>query len=167
MHRIGEGWEGVERRLRVVNLSGPVRLLVPSLLISSAPKSTRGLSFHSGASGAIVGGALVVGSAVIGSLVGGGMGLAGALLGLWLLGSTGVVMVAGSITPIAFVKPICVRCRLLPVIKEHESIHIAGVSSEKEVWASMRQRHSAQSLALEGDAAICSFCPIPKRLAQH
>ncbi|MBI3841192.1 MAG: hypothetical protein HY297_04460 [Thaumarchaeota archaeon] len=167
MQSAGEGWESVALRLRVVSLTWIVRVLVPSLLVSSLPKRTRGISFHSGVSGMAVGFVVVAGSIVIGWLLGGSQGPLGAAVSFWLLGSTGLVMVASSLRPLAFVKPICVRCRLLPVIREHESIHLAGVSREETVWASMRLRHSTQSLALEADPAICWFCPIPKRLAGH
>ena len=75
-------------------------------------------------------------------------------------------MIVCSLRPTAFVKPICLKCRLLPVIEEHEAIHLSGVSSENEVWESMRSRHSVESLSLSGDPAICPFCPIPKRLSR-
>ena len=104
---------------------------------------------------------------MIGWLLGGVLGPAGLVLSFWLLGTTGLALFAGGVRPLAFVKPICVRCRLLPVIREHEAIHLSGVSAEEAVWESMRTRHSAESLSLEGDPAICSFCPIPKRLAKH
>jgi hypothetical protein len=92
------------------------------------------------------------------------LGALGALAFFWLFGSAGVVMVANGVRPSAFVKPICVKCRLLPVIKEHEAIHLAGVESDDEVWEEMRTRHSCESLGLDGDPSICSFCPIPRRL---
>jgi len=92
-------------------------------------------------------------------------GIVGYIVVFWLVGTTGLVIIASSLKPLAFVKPICTRCRLLPVIVEHEAIHLTGVAREEIVWASMRQRHSVESLNLEGDPAICLFCPIPKRLS--
>jgi len=89
------------------------------------------------------------------------------VLSFWLLGTTGTVMIAGSTKPLAFVKPICTRCRLLPIIKEHEAIHLSGLAAEVAVWSSMKSRHSVESLALEADPSICWFCPIPKRLSGH
>ena len=100
-------------------------------------------------------------------LLWGPVGIAGALAAFWLIGSSGIAMMTSSLMPLAFVKPICVRCRLLSVIKEHEAIHLSGVARERSVWASMRERYSVESLKLEGDQAICWFCPIPKRLKEH
>jgi hypothetical protein len=130
------------------------------------PKATRGFSFYPGKLGLVLGGALVAGSLLVGWLLGGAFALEGAAASFWLLGTTGVAMVVSSVKPLAFVKPICTRCRLLPVIREHESLHLSGVASESRVWASMRTRHSRASLSLDGDPAICSFCPIPKRLSE-
>jgi hypothetical protein len=117
-------------------------------------------------SGLVLGSVLVAASLCIGWLLGGLTGVLGYLVVFWLVGTTGVVVIASCLKPLAFVKPICIRCRLLPVIVEHEAIHLAGVAREKEVWASMRQRHSVESLKLEGGPAICPFCPIPKRLGK-
>lgn len=163
----GAGWELVARRTRVVTLSPLLQVLVPSLLAPTFSKSTRGVSFHGGRSGLILGLVLVVASLGIGRLLTGPIGIFGYLAIFWLIGTTGIVMAASSLRPLAFVKPICTRCRLLPVIVEHEAIHLTGVAREEAVWASMKQRHSVESLKLEGDPAICSFCPIPKRLSKH
>lgn len=86
---------------------------------------------------------------------------------MWLFGTAGALIALSAVRPTAFVKPICVKCRLLPVIKEHEAIHLSGVSSEGAVWDSMRQRYSVENLSLEGDPAICPFCPIPRRLSER
>ncbi len=161
----GAEWERVARRMRVINLSYPVELLVPSLIFPASSRSTRGVSFPPGWPGLGIGILLVAMSVGIGVILGGTLGLAAGLVSIWLVGSAGIVMIAGSVRPLAFVKPICVRCRLLPIIEEHEAIHLAGEASEKAVWDSMRRRHSVQSLGLEGDPAICWFCPIPKRLS--
>ena len=162
----GAVWELMARRTRVVTPSPLLQVLVPSLLAPTFSKSTRGVSFHGGRSGLILGFVLVVASLDIGWLLGGPTGILGYLIAFWLVGTTGVAMMTSSLKPLAFVKPICTRCRLLPVIVEHEAIHLTGVAREKEVWASMRQKHSAESLKLEGDPAICWFCPIPKRLSE-
>jgi len=113
-----------------------------------------------------LGAALVVASAAVGYLLIRPAGILGPVISFWTIGTAGVATIAGSVRPTAYVKPICIRCRLLPVIKEHEAIHLTGVTSEKSVWASMKTRHSRSSLSLDGDPAICSFCPIPKRLAE-
>jgi len=160
-------WERISIRMKVVKLNWPVQLLIPALIFPSLSKATRGLTFFPGRMGLALGSLLVASSAVIGALLFGSVGPLGALLSFWFVGTAGVATVAGALRPLAFVKPICTRCRLLPIIKEHEAIHISGVASEGKVWASMRTRHSARSLSLEGDPAICSFCPIPKRFSEH
>ena len=114
----------------------------------------------------ILGFALTFSSLVIGWLLMGPTGIIGYVAVFWLIGTTGVAMVVSSLVPLAFVKPICTECRLLPVIVEHEAIHLAGTAREADVWESMRRRHTVESLELDGDPLICSFCPIPKRLSE-
>jgi len=160
------GWEGILDDLTVVKLTAPLQLLVPVLLLPSLPRSTRGLSLYPGRLGLGIGTALLVASLLLAALLAGPTGIWGGIVSFWFLGTAGIVVIAGALRPTAFVKPICVNCRLLPIIKEHEAIHLSGVSSERAVWESMRSRHTVESLALRGDPAICSFCPIPKRL-QH
>ena len=160
-------WERINFKMKVVKLSWPVQLLVPALILPSLSKGTRGLTFYPGRMGLALGSLLAASSAVIGVLLLGPTGPLGAVLTLWLMGTAGIATVVGSFRPIAFIKPICTRCRLLPIIKEHEAIHLSGVASEGRVWASMRTRHSSKSLSLEGDPAICTFCPIPKRISEH
>ena len=138
----GAGWENVAARLKVVSLTPLVQLLIPSLILSTFPRSTRGVSFYAGVLGFVLGGVLVSGSVAVGWLLSGPFRIVGATVTFWLLGTSGLVMMVSSITPIAFVKPICTRCRLLPIIKEHEAIHLSGVPSEKSVWDSMKTRHS-------------------------
>jgi len=159
-----EGWQGVEGSLKVVRLSTPLRILVPVLLVSSARLKTRAVTYEGGRLGVAVGATVLAGSLAIGAAFYPTAGIAGVLALLWLIGGAGVVMVVNGLRPIAFVKPVCVKCRLLPVIREHEAIHLAGVESDDRVWAEMRKRHSCESLRLDGDPGICSFCPIPKRL---
>jgi hypothetical protein len=161
------GWEEINGRMKVVRLTLPLQLLVPALIFPSLSVSTRGLTFYQGRTGLALGCLLIGSSVLVGILLAGPTGPWGALLSVWALGTAGLASVAGVIRPIAFVKPICVRCRLLPIIKEHEAIHLSGVSSETKVWASMKTRHSTKSLSLEGDPSICSFCPIPKRLSKE
>ena len=160
-------WEQISGRIRVVRLTVPLQLLVPALIFPSLSSSTRGLTFFPGRTGLALGLLLMGSSVLVGILLMGPTGPWGALLSIWALGTAGVASVVGVIRPTAFIKPICVRCRLLPIIKEHEAIHLSGVTSEKKVWASMRLRHSVKSLSLEGDPSICSFCPIPKRLSEQ
>lgn len=159
-------WESISTRMRVVRLSAPLQILVPALAVSSLSKNTRGLTLYPGRTGAGLGVALMASSAMVGALLLGPVGIAGPILSAWVLGTSGVAMFAAATTTTAFVKPICVRCRLLPIIKEHEAIHLSGVSREGAVWSSMKTRHSVGSLSLVGDPAICSFCPIPRRLSE-
>ncbi len=161
------GWEDLALEVRVVRLSTVARALVPALIVPTLPRSTRGFTFLPGKLGFAVGTVLVVASAGLAWLLWGSLGWVGALLPLWLFGTAGALTIGSAVRPMAFVKPDCVGCRLLPVIVEHEAIHLSGVGSEGAVWASMRLRHSTGSLRLDGDPTICSFCPIPKRLAEH
>ena len=143
-----------------------MQLVIPALIFPSLPKSTRGLTFYPGRAGLALGSALVLTSVVVGVLLARPTGVIGPILSFWVLGTAGVATLVGAVRPTAYVKPICTRCRLLPIIKEHEAIHLTGITSERVVWASMKTRHSCSSLGLEGDPAICSFCPIPKRLSE-
>ena len=161
------GWEAISARMRVVRLTVPLQVLVPALAVSSLSKSTRGLTLYPGRTGAALGVLLMAACAAVGALLWTPLGVAGPVLSAWVLGTAGGTMLAAATGPTAFVKPICVRCRLLPIIREHEAIHLSGVGSEGAVWRSMKTRHSVASLSLEGDPAICSFCPIPRRLSER
>ena len=163
----GPEWEEIGTRMKVVRLSWLVQLAVPALIIPSLSRSTRGITFPPGRVGVVVGVALAGTGFAVGALLLQAAGVVGGLVSAWLFGTAGAAFLAGSLRPTAYVKPICVGCRLLPVIKEHEAIHLSGVGREEEVWASMKARHSVQSLGLEGDPSICSFCPIPKRLSEQ
>jgi len=157
----------VAGEMRTRRLTPGLRLLIPSLLVTSLPRNAIGFSFDRGRTGALVGAGLVGASVVLGTLLYPVAGLLGAVLPVWLLGTSGAVMLLSVRTPIAFVKPLCYGCRLLPVIKEHEAIHLSGVESDEEVWRLMKSRHSTDSLSLGGDPSICWFCPIAKRLKEH
>lgn len=159
-------WEKISVRMRVVRLTVPLQALVPALAVASLSKSTRGLTLYPGRTGAALGALLLAASAIMGGLLLGPVGVAGPILSVWVLGTAGGAMLAAALTTTAFIKPICVRCRLMPIIKEHEAIHLSGVGSERAVWKSMKTRHSVASLSLEGDPAICHFCPIPRRLSE-
>ncbi len=153
--------------MRTLNLSIPVRLLIPSLLVTAYPENAIGFSFEGGRWGAALGAGLLGASLGLGALLYPIAGPVGMGLPLWLLGTAGAAIILSSLRPYAFVKPLCSRCRLLPVIQEHEAIHLSGVESDDEVWRSMRSRHSCASLSLDGDPSICWFCPIPRRLKEH
>lgn len=157
----------MEAKMTVVSLSTPIKLLVPALLVSAFPLQTRGVSYERGKFGVALGGLLIGGSAVIGWALYAPLGVLGAVIPFWVIGSAGVLLVVNEVRPIAFIKPICVQCRLLPIIREHEAIHMAGVREDAQVWESIKTRHSVESLGLEGDPSICWFCPIPKRLREE
>ncbi len=167
MKGTGDDWKAFESSISVVKLSVPLRVMVPALLISAAPLSTRGVSYEGGKLGFAMGLLLTGGSLIIGWMLYPLAGIMGMVVVFWLMGTAGVVMIVNGIRPLAFVKPICVRCRLLPVIREHEAIHMSGIASDDRVWDSMKTRYSCESLGLDGDPAICTFCPIPKRLREH
>lgn len=167
MEAVGIGWEQIAGRMRVVTLTFPVQMLVPSLMVPTFSRSARGVSFYPGKVGVGLGLLLLAASIALGWLLWSQLGVLGTAVSFWVLGTAGAVQLASGGRPMAFVKPICVKCRLLPVITEHEAIHLSGVAGEKAVWASMKLRHSVSSLKLDGDPAICWFCPIPKRLSEH
>jgi len=154
------------KKTRVVTLSPLVEAVIPSLVLPTVSKGTRGVSFQGGRLGLFLGTIFVFASLLVGWLLSGALDIFGYVILLWLVGTGGVVMIVSSVKPLAFVKPICTRCRLLPIIVEHEAIHMTGIARESEVWRSMKQRHSVDSLKLEGDPAVCPFCPIPKRLRE-
>ena len=161
------GWETMAKGMRVVRLTLALGVLIPAIGLPSLPRRTRGLTLYPGRAGMAMGAVLMGASALVGYMLYRELGMAGPLLSAWLVGTAGGAMFAAALRPTAFVKSICASCRLLPVILEHEAIHLTGVASEGTVWESMRARHSVESLRLEGDPAICSFCPIPKRLAER
>jgi hypothetical protein len=158
------GWQGVEGLMKVVRLTPPLRIMVPALLVATLPVRTRAVSYEGGRLGISAGALIIAGSLAVGWGLYPVAGLAGGVVFFWLLGGAGILLVLNGARPIAFVKTICAGCRLLPIIREHEAIHLSGVDSDDRVWDEMRTRHSCESLALDGDPSICSFCPIPKRL---
>ena len=164
---VPEAWETISARMRIVRLTIPLQMLVPALAVSSFSKNTRGLTLYPGRIGVVLGVVLMAAGAIVGALLLGPIGVAGPILSVWVLGTAGGAMFWAASSTAAFVKPICVRCRLLPIIREHEALHLSGVAGEGAVWESMKSRHSIGSLSLEGDPAICSFCPIPKRLSER
>ncbi len=153
--------------MKTFTLSPILRLFVPALFVSSLPRNAIGFSFERGKAGMALGAFLLGAGMGIGWLLFPAGGVVGLVLSLWLLGTTGALMLATGLKPLAFVKPLCSGCRLLPVIEEHEAIHLSGVEDDGEIWRLMRSRHSCASLSLDGDPAICWFCPIPKRLTEH
>ncbi len=154
--------------MRVVTLTALVKIAVPPLYITSLPKNAIGFSFERGRFGVFMGGSLFVAGILVAILLSREMGILAVPVAMWLLGGTSLLMIYnGTARSIAFVKPLCAGCRLRPIIEEHEAIHLGGVEKDSQVWFEMKKRHSCESLSLEEDASICSFCPIPKRLKEH
>ena len=140
----GRKWPEVAAGMRTLKLSAAVRLLAPSLLVSSLPRNAVGFSFERGRVGLLTGAFVLTSSLVLGGLLYEVAGWAGLLLPIWLMGSTGALMVATSLRPLAFVKPLCSGCRLLPIIEEHEAMHLRGVHSEEKVWEEARKKVKAR-----------------------
>ena len=153
--------------MATLRLSKPVRVAVPALWVSSLPRNAIGFSFERGRAGLLLGCFLSLASLGIGAFLFPTAGVLGLILPIWLIGTMGGLMVATALRPLAFVKPLCSGCRLLPVIEEHEAIHLSGEASDDDIWKLMRTRHSSKSLGLQGDPGICWFCPIPNRLADQ
>ncbi len=154
--------------LKVVRLSRFVRFALPPLLVSTLPRSAIGFSFERGMFGTSLGTFLLISSLAIGYTLSKVVGIIAYPVSFWLLGATGAVMIYNSVRrSIAFVKPLCSTCRLLPVIEEHEALHLSGLAREGEVWLQMRERYSPENLWLDSDTGICDFCPIPRRLKEH
>ncbi|MDA4114667.1 MAG: hypothetical protein OK474_11540 [Thaumarchaeota archaeon] len=154
--------------VRFITLSGLVKLAFPPLFLSSIPKRAIGFSFPSGSEGRVLGLCLLGMTAVVGYLLFRFVGPLGFIAMAWLTGGTGSLMLYNSTNHrVAFVKDYCSACRLRPLIEEHELMHLNGERSEEVVWAEARKKYSYESLGLEGDARICSFCPIAKRLRNN
>lgn len=86
------------------------------------------------------------------------------ILILWLLGATSAAMVASYFGEILFIRRICYSCRLRNIVIEHELLHARGEYSDEKIWEAMRKKYDTRRLNLIEDRAICSFCPIKKRL---
>jgi hypothetical protein len=151
----------------VLPLSKLLRLLLPPLLVSSLPRRAIGFSFPRGNEGKMLGTALVAATAWISFLLDNAFGVYPAIVMVWLMGGTGVVILYNSTRHgLAFVKQMCSTCRLRPIIEEHELMHLNGVSSEEAVWDAARAKYSYEGLGLGNDPSIHSFCPIVKRLKE-
>jgi len=149
----------------VVPLSNLLKLAVPPLLISSLPRRAIGFSFPRGAEGKLLGVCLLGATAAISFLADKAYGPLAALVMVWLVGGTGVVMLYNSTRHgLAFVKQMCSNCRLRPIIEEHEIMHLNGEPSEEAVWDAAKKKYSYEGLGLGTDPKIHSFCPIAKRL---
>ncbi|MGH9919251.1 MAG: hypothetical protein ACRD6W_10365 [Nitrososphaerales archaeon] len=151
----------------VLPLSNLLKVLLPPLFISSLPKRAIGFSFPRGKEGKLVGVSLLFATFAVSFLLDRTLGILPALVIVWLMGGTGVVILFNSMGPgVAFVKEMCSTCRLRPIIEEHEMMHLDGEASEDAVWEAARRKYSYDGLGLGTDPKIHSFCPIAKRLKE-
>jgi hypothetical protein len=151
----------------VLPLSMLLRILLPPLLVSALPRRAIGFSFPRGTEGKLLGVTLLGATAAISFLLNTAFGIYAALLMVWLMGGTGVVVLYNSMGHgVAFVKQMCSTCRLRPIIEEHEKMHLDGEPSEDAVWEAARKKYTYEGLGLGTDPAIHSFCPIAKRLKE-
>src|SRR5207245_11392057 len=113
------------------------------LFITSLPRNAIGFSFERGRFGAFCGALLFAASILIAFILSREGGIILALtLAMWLRGGSSVLMIYNSrASSLAFVKPICAGCRLLPVIEEHEAIHLGGVVEVCVVWGESKERY--------------------------
>ncbi len=148
-------------------LSSLVKIAIPSLLVSSIPRRAIGFSYPRGREGLIAAAGMLGLTFVVGYALAASVGPLSIFVSLWGFGGTAAVMLYNSTgTGVAFVKPLCSTCRLLPLIEEHEAVHLSGVASEARCWEDARKRYSYVGLGLGSDPRICSFCPIAKRLRE-
>lgn len=158
---------GAGEDIAVVPLTNLIKLAIPPLFVSSLPRRAIGFSFPRGAEGKILGVSMIVATAAVCFLAEKAVGLVPALALVWLMGGMGVVMLYNSTRRgLAFVKGMCAGCRLSPIIVEHETMHLRGISSEEQVWAAARDKYTYEGLGLGTDPKIHSFCPIAKRLKE-
>jgi hypothetical protein len=155
-------------QVRFIILTTAVKLAFPPLFLASIPKRAIGFSYPSGNEGRVLGLCLLGMTGLVGFLLDRFIGPLGFVAMFWLTGGTGALMLYNSTNHrVAFVKDYCSTCRLRPLIEEHEVMHLNGERSEEVVWGEARKKYSYESLALAGDPAICSFCPIAKRLRNN
>jgi hypothetical protein len=153
-----------ESGIRVITISALLKLALPPLFISSLPNHAIGFSFPRGREGRIIGIALLGLTIVIALSLSRVIGVYAYPLMIWLTGGTSIIMLYNCASNgMAFVKERCSACRLLPLIEEHEAVHLTGEPSEKAIWNIAKTRYSYEGLRLD-DPGICSFCPIPHRL---
>jgi hypothetical protein len=154
--------------VKVVAVSNLVKLALPPLFIASLPKRAIGFSFPRGAEGRLLGTVVLAATALIAFLAYDAVGPLPALVLVWLMGGTAVVMLYNStVCGLAFIKRMCYNCRLRPIIVEHEAMHLSGIRSEEEVWRLAKQEYTYDGLGLRGDPKIHGFCPIAKRLKEN
>jgi hypothetical protein len=152
----------------VLPLSRSLSILLPPLFVSSLPKRAIGFSFPRGTEGKLLGVSLIGATVAISVLLSTAFGFIFGLAIIWIMGGTGVVILYNSTRRgLAFVKEMCSACRLLPIIEEHEIMHLRGEPSEEVVWREAKKKYTYEGLGLGTDPKIHSFCPIAKRLKEN
>ncbi len=140
---------------------GPlIYAILPFIILASFRKKVLAFTMLKGKTELFVGIALVPSSLIIGRalylLIG---GYAYPLL-LWVIGGIGVMMIVHSLSSgLIFVKPMCNSCTFLPLILEHENLHISGIGGEAQVWSKIQKKYDWQKL--KKPQQICPHCPIP------
>lgn len=143
-----------------VILSPLIYAILPFIILVSFRKKVLAFTMMKGKSELYVGMALIPASIVIGRafyfLVGG----YSYPLVFWVLGGVGIMMVVHSLSPgLIFVKPMCNACTFLPLIMEHENLHISGIHGEVQVWSRIKEKYDWKKI--RKPQKICPHCPIP------
>ena len=129
----------------VVPLTKLLRVMVPPLFISSLPRTAIGFSFPRGTEGRLLGACLVIATGTLSFLLDKALGVLPALLMVWLMGGTTVIILYNSTRHgLAFVKEMCSTCRLRPIIEEHETMHLNGERSRRWSGWKPRKKYSYQ-----------------------
>ena len=144
-----------------------IYVILPFIILASFRKKVLAFTMLKGRTELFVGIALIPTSIIIGRafylLIG---GYAYPLL-FWVLGGMGVMMIVHSLSPgLIFVKPMCNSCTFLPLILEHENLHISGIRGETQVWSKIKKIYDWQKI--RKPQQICAHCAIPGRMkAKH
>jgi len=149
----------MNKQTRIV-LGPLIYAILPFIILVSFRKKVLAFTMLRGKTELFVGIALVPASLIVGRalylLIG---GYAYPLL-LWVLGGVGIMMIVHSLSSgLIFVKPMCNSCTFLPLILEHEKLHISGIRDETQVWSKIRKMYDWHKI--RKPKQICSHCPIP------
>jgi hypothetical protein len=139
---------------------------VVPLLLGALSKRALGFAFLRGALNAAVGASLLALAVLVGVLSAPPLGWGAYALSGWLIGTPGAVLILNAATPgFIFIRSFCSPCELSPIIIRHESLHLAGLARERDVWIALRREFGSDATRFKAPAAICTHCPIPLRLA--
>ncbi len=140
---------------------GPlVYAILPFIILASFRKKVLAFTMLKRKSELYVGLALIPTSVIVGQAFYFLIGWYSYPLLLWVLGGIGVIMVVHSLSSgLIFVKPMCNSCSFLPLILEHENLHISGIRGEAQVWSKIKKMYDWQTI--RKPQKICLHCPIP------